>query len=97
MVRVFKKAYFNIYSDHDGCYIIHNTKKPFEKGHTHIREFNTAVYLINLALHKSLPNRNLKYFIESLIRISTDQEYINKLMNQSKNTLQKNKKRKYRT
>ena len=79
MVRVYKKAYFNVYSDYNGEYIIHNTKKEFQNGHTHIREFGTAKYLVNLALHRSLPNRRLKYFIESLIRISNDADYIDKL------------------
>ena len=79
MVRVYKKAYFNVYSDYNGEYIIHNTKKEFQNGHTHIREFGTAKYLVNLALHRSLPNRRLKYFIESLIRISNDADYRDKL------------------
>lgn len=79
MVRVYKKAYFNVYSDYNGEYIIHNTKKDFQDGHTHIREFGTARYLVDLALHKSVPNRHLNYFIESLIRISTDSDYINEL------------------
>ena len=79
MVRVFKKANFNLYSDYNGEYIIHNTHKEFSKGHTHIKNYNTAIYLINLAHHKSVPHRHLKYFIESLIRISDDCEYIKKL------------------
>ena len=79
MVRVYKKAYFNVYSEYNGEYIIHNTKKDFQDGHTHIREFGTARYLVDLALHKSVPNRHLNYFIESLIRISTDSDYINEL------------------
>lgn len=93
MVRIYKKANFTIYSDYNGSCIIHNTNKEFSQGHTHIREFSTAKYLINLALHKSLPNRNLKYFIESLIRISTDDKYIDKLMNLSKSKLQTKKKK----
>lgn len=90
MVRVYKKAYFNVYSDYNGEYIIHNTKKEFQNGHTHIREFGTAKYLVDLALHRSLPNRRLKYFIESLIRISNDADYIDKL-----NHLKPIKRRKY--
>lgn len=84
MVRVYKKAYFNIYSDYNGEYIIHNTKKEFSQGHTHIRDFNTAKYLVNLAIHKSVPNRKLPYFIESLTRISTDKDYIKKLQQHSR-------------
>lgn len=90
MVRVYKKAYFNIYSNEVG-YIIHNTRKEFHYGHTHIKEFSTAKYLVDLALHKSLPNRNLKYFIESLIRITDDEEYKKKLMYLSKTKLKKKK------
>lgn len=86
MVRVFKKAYFNVYSDYNGEYIIHNTKKEFQNGHTHIREFSTAKYLINLALHRSLPNRKLEYFVESLIRISNDPVYIRRLKNLNRNS-----------
>ena len=93
MVRIYKKANFMIYTDYNGGYIIHNAKKEFSQGHTHIREFSTAKYLVNLALHKSLPNRNLKYFVESLIRISTDPIYVNKLMELSKQKLQRKKKK----
>lgn len=89
MVRVYRKANFNVYSDYNGAYVIHNIRKPFASGHTHIREFNTARYLINLAFHRSLPNRNLKYFIESLIRISDDDKYIEKLYELSKNKIKK--------
>ena len=89
MVRVFKKANFNVYTDFNGEYIIHNMHKPFASGHTHIKEFSTAKYLINLAHHRSLPNRNLKYFIESLMRISDDEKYIRKLQELSKTRLKK--------
>lgn len=79
MVRVYKRGPFNIYSDQSGEYIIHNTKKEFKDGHTHIREYGTAQYLVNLAYNRSIPKRRLKYFIDSLIRISDDKEYINLL------------------
>lgn len=89
MVRVYKKANFNVYSNYNGSYIIHNIHKPFASGHTHIKEFSTTEYLINLAHHRSLPNRNLKYFIESLIRISDDENYTRKLQELSKMKLKK--------
>lgn len=79
MVRVYKKGPFNVYSDYSGEFIIHNRRKEFQTGHTHIREFKTAQYLVDLACHRSLPKRKLKYFIESLIRISDDDKYIAKL------------------
>ena len=93
MVRVYKKANFNVYTDYNGDYIIHNIHKPFATGHTHIKEFSTAEYLINLAHHRSLPNRNLRYFIDSLIRISDDEKYVNKLMDLSKQKIKKKRSR----
>lgn len=79
MVRIYKKKYFNLYSNQEG-YIIHNTHKDFQKGHTHINNYNTAKFLINLALYKTIPDKNMsKYLYQSLIRISSDQTYINKI------------------
>lgn len=79
MVRIYKKKYFNLYSNQEG-YIIHNTHKDFQKGHTHINNYNTAKFLINLALYKTVPDKNMsKYLYQSLIRISSDQSYINKI------------------
>ena len=34
MVRVCKVKFFNIYSNFKNGYIVHNTHKPFETGHT---------------------------------------------------------------
>lgn len=78
MVLLYKKREFRIYGNNDE-YIIHNSKKEFSDGHTHINNYKTAKWLINLAIHKSIPNRKKKYFLESLIRISTDNTYRNSL------------------
>ena len=81
MVRVCKVKFFNIYSNFKNGYIIHNTHKPFETGHTHINNYKTAKYIAYLALNKKLPKYNhlSNYLYESLIRISTDKKYINKI------------------
>ena len=69
MVRIYKKKYFNLYSNQEG-YIIHNTHKDFQKGHTHINNYNTAKFLINLALYKTVPDKNMsKYLYQSLIHL----------------------------
>lgn len=79
MVRIYKKKYFNLYSNTKE-YIIHNTHKEFENGHTHIKNYNTAKFLINLALYKTVPNKKMSnYLYESLIRISSDKTYIEKI------------------
>lgn len=80
MVRVYKRKYFNLYSDDSGEFIIHNTKKDFKDGHTHIRNYNTAKFLIDLALHKTVPKKKLnRYLYQSLIRITDDDSYRKKI------------------
>ena len=83
MNQIMKMKYIKIYSDGHNHYIVHNTKKDFPIGHTHIDNFNTAKYVATLALHHKIPQPNhmSNYLIRSLIRISTDNEYITKLNN----------------
>lgn len=78
MNRIYKKLEYNIYQ-FDNEYIIHNTKKEFDYGHTHIKNFKTAKFLIDLSIHKSIPHHLNLYLLESLIRISDDNEYRNKI------------------
>ena len=78
MNRVYKKRHYNLYQ-FGNEYIIHNTRKDFNIGHTHINNYKTAVFLIDLSLHKSIPRHICNYFLESLCRISDDKKYIQKL------------------
>lgn len=79
MIRIYKRKEFQIYSNNVE-YIIYNRKKKFEEGHTHIRNYNTAKFLINLAIHKTIPNKKLnKYLYTSLIRITDDKNYKEKI------------------
>lgn len=86
----YTKHNFNIYKAPDG-FIVHNIKKNFEDGHTHLQSFNTGKYLIELAFHKSIPRHLDRYHLISLIRISDDEEYQRKV-----EELLKNKKKKQR-
>lgn len=79
MVRIFKQRYFNLYSSYVDDFIIHNTHKPFEEGHTHVSNYDTARYLIKLAYHHTVPKHLSIYLIDSLIRISSDEGYIKQL------------------
>lgn len=81
MVRIDKLKHFNIYSNLNNGYIVHNTHKDFENGHTHINNYNTAKYIAYLALYKKLPkNDHLSiYLIDSVIRISDDSKYISNM------------------
>ena len=40
---------------------------------------NTAKTILNFSFHKSIPNHLNKYLLQSIIRISTDKEYINNI------------------
>lgn len=79
MVKIYKQKNFSLYSNFDNGFIIHNTYKPFEKGHTHLNNYHTARYLIKLAYHGIVPSHLSIYLIDSLIRISIDDEYIRRL------------------
>ena len=81
MVRVGKIKYMNIYSNGDNRFIVHNTKKEFKQGHTHVNSYKTAEYLALLAVHKSIPKKHRlpNYLRDSLIRISEDEEYIEEI------------------
>ena len=76
--KIYQRKEYIILKASDG-YIVHNTKKKFEKGHSHIRSFQKAKSIIDLCVRKKLPNRPTKWEIESLIRVSNDSEYINEL------------------
>ena len=80
MVRVYRKKNFSIYSNKHGSFIIHNMNKEFSEGHTHINNFNTAKFILNLALHSTIPNHTISdYLLVSLQRISNDKDYIKRL------------------
>ena len=80
MVRIYKKKWFNIYKGDDHAYIVHNTRKDFDIGHTHINNFNTAKYVLNMALYNLIPSKHLSsYLLNSIIRVSNNESYANKI------------------
>lgn len=81
MVRINKVKYINIYSNSDGAYVIHNTRKPFKYGHTHINNYHTAMYIAKLVAFKKIPKNNhlSNYLFESIIRLSDDNNYTNQI------------------
>lgn len=80
MVQIYKNKQYCIYSNGRDAYIVHNKNKDFEIGHTHIANYHTAKYIINLSLHNTIPNKNIgNYLLESLIRISDNDDYVQKI------------------
>ncbi len=79
MVVIYKKKNFKIY-DAGTNYIVHNTRLNFKEHHTHIKNFHTCKFLIDMSIHESIPEKHLSdYLLVSLIRLSNNKVYINKL------------------
>lgn len=79
MNQVYSKQIYNIYRVSNG-YIVHNTVKDFQAGHTHLNSFKSAKYLIDLALHRSIPYHLDRYRLISLSRITEDDSYKEKIL-----------------
>lgn len=58
-------------------FIVINTEKTFKEAHTPVREMKIARLLIDLAIDKKLPRNPA--FVDRLIRITVDKEYIDRL------------------
>lgn len=76
--KIYERKEYAIYRVKRG-YIVHNTKKHFEEGHTHIHNYNKAKSIIDLAVRKKMPNTPRKWEIECLLRIVKDEKYKEKL------------------
>lgn len=57
-------------------FIIHNTKKDFKHGHSHLNSRKVAETIISNVMHKKRPKTDNTYLLESHIRISDDDNYI---------------------
>lgn len=60
---------------------MHNARKPFKYGHSHIDKFSTAKYITKLAYNCIVPKHLSEYLLVSLIRISDNKVYRDKLKN----------------
>lgn len=56
-------------------YIVYNTKKEFEHGHTHLQSFEMSKTIIDNSIKKKRPKTNNIYLIESHIRVTNDSKY----------------------
>lgn len=78
MNKIYERGKFIILEGTDH-YVVINKHKEFRNGHTHITNYNTALWLIKLSEHKSLPHHISPYLLESLIRINEDETYVRHL------------------
>lgn len=79
--------------DMDEGYIVVNKNKEFKQGHTHITNFNTAKYLIDMVLFSRIPYHLPIYLLISLQRLSNDEQYKEKIEELIRN--KRNKQTKY--
>lgn len=81
MVTLYKRKNFKIYATMSSKneYLIVNINKPFHEGHSHVNDYKLAKYIIDLAVNYKIPNKNKTFIIDSLIRLSSDKNYIKKL------------------
>lgn len=77
-VQIYSNRHYKVYATEKG-FIVHNVRKPFSCGHTHIDKFSTAKYITKLAYGRIVPKHLSRYLLVSLIRISDDKEYKDKL------------------
>lgn len=93
---IYKKKQFCIYkARYCGCssgFIVHNKNLRFADGHTHVSDFHTAKCLIDLALYKQVPRHMNLYMLNSLLRISDDEDYKQKIVGVLKEQLKKKRK-----
>ena len=76
MRKIYTKKNICIYERKTaGEYIVHNTNKEWNNGHTHIRTYKQALYLSDCILASKLPHNVNKYFLISLIRLSNNDKY----------------------
>lgn len=92
--KVYEKKEFIIFQVKDG-YIAYNTKKVFQEGHTHLKHFDAAKTAIDLVINKKIPKSTHGYYLISLIRLSEDEYYINKINELIESRDQKGQKEKY--
>ena len=92
MNQIYSKENFVIIRA-DAEFIVINKDKQFKDGHTHIRNFKTAKYLIDMVIHKRIPYHLPMYLLVSLRRLSADDNYIQKL--QRLITIKENRKQQY--
>lgn len=91
---LYRKKNYRIYGV-SGGFIVHNTNYPFQNHHTHINNFHTCKYLIDLCIHESIPRQKVSdYLLISLIKLSNSEDYKSKI--EYKLSINKNKRNRNR-
>ncbi|MBN2796339.1 MAG: hypothetical protein JXR88_13090 [Clostridia bacterium] len=92
--QVYQEGEFKVYRAGNN-YIVHNTRFIFNQAHTHVRTLNTAKRIIYCTCHKVIPKTFPEYLLQSLIRVSDDALYCDRIEALIEVRKQKGKKLKY--
>lgn len=89
---IYRYENFAIKETCDGDYVVVNVNSSYDK-HSHVKSVKIGKIICKLASKKKLPRSKDIYFINSLIRISSNREYIRRLEN-VKNVIENEEKKK---
>ncbi|ADL40387.1 hypothetical protein phiCTP1_gp86 [Clostridium phage phiCTP1] len=92
--KIYDKQGFSILRAGDG-FIVYNNSKAFKEGHSHLRNYSACIRVIYCIRHKKIPKRTSFYFLQSLIRVASDDDYKVKVQALIDVRVQKGKKRGY--
>lgn len=80
MELIFTKKNFKVfYSKEHNNYVVYNMKKEWDNGHTHLQKYDQTLFAIDCVTKGKIPKKTNKYFLISLVRLSKDKRYIEKL------------------
>jgi hypothetical protein len=76
--QVYSRQGFVIFRVYNG-FIVHNTGKTYKGGHTHLSKYNACKKAIEYVLYRRIPDKASCYYLTSLLRLSDDIKYSQKL------------------
>ena len=91
---IYRKDEFIILKVSEG-FIVYNTKKEWENGHGHLKSLKAAKTAINLVQKGKLPRSRGFYYLTTLQRISTEEEYIERIEQLKQTRKEKGRKQTY--
>lgn len=77
-------------------YIVHNTRKEFSTGHSHLRGFKPCKDAIFFVRNRKIPKRTNFYYLRTLQRLSEDDKYVEQIEQLIGTRKQKGRKQGYR-
>lgn len=92
--QVYCEDTFKIYRVGNG-YVVHNADYDFVEKHTHISQLKTAKQVIYFVKKQKIPKTFSAYLLTSLIRLSDDEHYCQKIQLLLQIRKQKGKKERY--